>query len=512
MKAFYTATILAVVLLGSAGVLFWNDYLDSRNLEVHSQQAISQIKSKFESSYSPLSKINSEEIRQQKAAAELIDPTTILPHTEKYPRREIVSLYHYAETCKNRGSLHLQNRNLQKAQVWHEYTCNYRKTLPEAFFRTQPFMHPSGESFVTLAARHKDSQFSKSSWIVSHLRYAHILENSLIGFLDPRNLRSILNGDTLIETPSSLLISHKIDTSLSPSTTYFVYSRRSWDEFLNKQSVRTSENMTTGCILREANLCWVKNNKRSARENFRLALLFSAGLLTLAGTLVVQIIRRNIFQRRASKQRTFVLQMLTHEIRTPATAVQLSLETLRSEFDKLPSNSQEAFLRICDQTQKLIRVIEASKQYLINDNSSNSVKFKAQSTPSINFFFEAIVEKYGDQVNMQPLHQDRPGNFDRYWIELCLNNLIDNALAHGRPPVNVSLSYTGKRLVIDIQDNGVLKAKSIEELAVQFKRGQTSHGLGLGLVLVQKITRAMGGELTLTCAPTTFSMKFKDLS
>jgi two-component sensor histidine kinase len=513
MKIVYTTTLLAFLLLSSGGVLLWWDYASSSKFEAFPQAAVYQIKSNFESKNKPLFTINNEEIRQSKESKELIDPRVVLPHTQKYPFKEMAAIFKYAESCKGPLPKHLSDVDLIKTLKWHEYVCGRRKNLGEDFFKTRPFMHPSGKSFVALAVKLGRGVFKDPSWVSSHLRFEHILESpNRFTSLSLENFANLLGGDPIVEAKSYVFLMHKNEISMGPGTVYSAYGKETWDKFLSHQFFIIRKGTGPDCVLEEGGLCWAQNKARSANESLHLALIFTAGLLLLAGTLLGQIIRKSISQKRAANQRTFVLQMLTHEIRTPATSLRLSLETLRSEFDRLPTESQKAFLRICDQTEKLVSVIEASKQYLIQENTDRSVKLKTQTISSLNSFFETITEKYGPKISLKNLSVDRSANFDRYWIELCLHNLIDNALAHGKGPVNVALSQMDDELVIDVQDQGILKTKSLDDLATPFQKGELSQGLGLGLTLVRKITQSMGGELTLKDEPTTFSIKLRDLT
>jgi len=203
--------------------------------------------------------------------------------------------------------------------------------------------------------------------------------------------------------------------------------------------------------------------------------------------------------------------MLTHELRTPATAICLAAETQRTEFDSLPVDSQKAFLQICEELQRLNRVIDASKNYLKFDGSNHLLDASTQSVVSVNCLMENILEPYFDKVTYQPLLHDKSLRLDRYWVELCIKNLIENSLIHGKPPVILSILDDKDILVISIQDDGTTSFTSLDQMAIPFQKDHASRGLGLGLTIVQKVVAAMKGELFFKTKPTRFSIKLRQI-
>jgi len=85
------------------------------------------------------------------------------------------------------------------------------------------------------------------------------------------------------------------------------------------------------------------------------------------------------------------------------------------------------------------------------------------------------------------------------------NNLIDNALAYGRPPVDVSTCRRGNVVAIDVADRGLgIPAGDVERLKQPFTRAGEARtredgaaGAGLGLAIVDRIARLHGGGFDL---------------
>src|SRR5262249_13115036 len=83
-----------------------------------------------------------------------------------------------------------------------------------------------------------------------------------------------------------------------------------------------------------------------------------------------------------------------------------------------------------------------------------------------------------------------------------VTNLIDNALRHGAPPIEVSTRREDGSVVLEVADRGRgIPVDQIERLKRPFTRGDPSRsgvaGAGLGLAIVERIARLHGGTLEL---------------
>jgi signal transduction histidine kinase len=230
------------------------------------------------------------------------------------------------------------------------------------------------------------------------------------------------------------------------------------------------------------------------------------GVLLLVGTIVELLWRRVRFMKQQKEERAFVMQNLTHELRTPVAGLGLSVEQIRADFDTLPENLQSSFLRICDDVQRLKRVIEGSTQYLRSSTTPQDLFLKKKNIASVNDFVESVIARFDEPIEFAPLAQDCSVNEDPYWFAICLQNIIQNALKHGKPPVRVELS---PNLKISVIDSGNLHDVSLAELTPAFSKGAHSEGLGLGLSIVNRVIKEMGAKLTVHGAPTTFTIDLK---
>jgi two-component system osmolarity sensor histidine kinase EnvZ len=95
---------------------------------------------------------------------------------------------------------------------------------------------------------------------------------------------------------------------------------------------------------------------------------------------------------------------------------------------------------------------------------------------------------------------------DAVALARLLDNLIANALHHGAPPVEVSLSERNGSAVLGVSDHGPgipagRRAEALRPFARLDDARTRTGNVGLGLALADAITRAHGGTLTLGEAP-----------
>lgn len=91
-------------------------------------------------------------------------------------------------------------------------------------------------------------------------------------------------------------------------------------------------------------------------------------------------------------------------------------------------------------------------------------------------------------------------------LQRLLDNLLDNALRHGAPPVEVILARAGPALRLSVRDHGpgiapADRARALEAFAQIEPARATGGSCGLGLAIVQRIAGAAGGRLTLEDTP-----------
>ena len=94
-------------------------------------------------------------------------------------------------------------------------------------------------------------------------------------------------------------------------------------------------------------------------------------------------------KRQEMKSRMLILQILTHELRTPIASLSLTVEGFRREFERLPESVYDEFRRLCEDSRCLRQLAEASKDYLQSDNKP----LASDWVPSVKEWLEFKIEE-----------------------------------------------------------------------------------------------------------------------
>lgn len=396
------------------------------------------------------------------------------------------------------------------------------------FLNLKPFMSPFGQSFAQqffLNPKNPMSEADKVIWAENHFDYFHALELKnlnhyqihfpkdfkILSEMTEKELREMIGQSEVLLTSRFVLFRFSSNTSFHPSQyfSYFAYSledfEKALEEMFPKMGVRYETNNQT-CLFRESNLCWYEKNDQFNAFLKQYTIVFFVTSILIVIFMIFIVYKRVAEEKLEEEKKRFALQTLTHELRTPLASINLSLEQLRDSFDKLGSNQQHALGRIFSDVARLIRLAEASKQYLGREKSKKLINFKLTNISSFNMLLNSVTEIFEDNITVEPLDPDISLQTDPYWLSICIKNLIDNAIEHGSQPVVIHSAVNKNNLVVTVTDNGRSEFTSLEQMKSAFVKNPNSKGLGLGLNLVDQIVKELGGTLHFTNKPTRFSI------
>jgi signal transduction histidine kinase len=480
----------------------------------------------FVETHSPVTRASLEYLEQFKVSQDLLSPDSILPKTHRYPLEQIRLLYHGMKTCRwSKFDMHHLHPHLRKAVIWQQFLCGQVPELPEIFFSIPPLMHPMGSSYVYLAYKTEISVFKDSKWLERHRSRLHVNELSLLpdavkltamqsifASLSPEELLNIQHRESAVLGDDYVFFREEgsVGEDSSPFSVYKVFQRDEFEKFLSSTRFSIQKVGNSYSVFQQGNMAWNINSSYLNSRSQRYRILAIVSILLLIGNLIwiaAGQIQRKIKEQR---ERLFVLQTLTHELRTPVAGMQLNLEPFRAQFDKMDEEGQKAFFRIADSLRRLNRVIEASTQYLRSDRRHSDVKFHYENVEMIGDYLDSICCDYENEVVLVSSENEVSFPIDVYWLGMCVKNLIENALKHGKKPVRVSYGLNHKgALFIEVEDQGNISLGELESLTQAFARRSANDGIGLGLTLVKRITGQMGGKLEFDACPTRVRMVMK---
>lgn len=485
---------------------------------------ITAIKSDFQRRVAPQSIVNFNSLYFSPEQFKLLDPANTLPE----PGTDHSILYSTTKNCFKGFTKLINTDNFEKVWVWEEFRCGGRSFLPASFFTDPPYMHPSGKSFAYLAYNLKKGGYDKKSWVKDHLSYFHTMElknlrvnmgelggiYTILARLDEEALGDLAKGQGTILTRDFLfarLRYPKIFNILE----YRIYLREDLEHFL-EASPYSIENFRSNrtCFYKDGELCWNYN----VRHLFRMANTSTLGVFLGLVIMIVVAVRLLLVklkgQRLEDERRRLALQVLTHEFRTPITSMLLTIERLNKKYDTMDEETLDAFLRLSSEVYRMQRLTETSRNYLKAQQSKELINFNFEQVPSVNMYFEELLggydERLGEDFKVHYLETDGEFHTDTYWVGICVKNLVENALVHGTKPIEVKLRLDSDELYVEVADKGKCDFDDLEEITREFVKGNKSSGTGLGLNIVKKVVKEMGGIMSLNPNPTTFTISFKN--
>jgi two-component system sensor histidine kinase RstB len=196
-------------------------------------------------------------------------------------------------------------------------------------------------------------------------------------------------------------------------------------------------------------------------------------------------------------QRRELVASISHEVRTPVTAILASLELLDTHGSELPDEELSELSGIAlEQTRYMARMIE--DLILLSRNRPSGLKLRARRISIDTAIDQAIADLDAPHVERRGV----PGaiaNADPDRLRQAIGNYLSNALQYGDSRCIVSVQRNGDVLMIDVHDDGPGVPYRFREIIWEhFERG--SHrldsqiqGSGIGLAVVDLIANAHGG-------------------
>jgi two-component system sensor histidine kinase KdpD len=217
--------------------------------------------------------------------------------------------------------------------------------------------------------------------------------------------------------------------------------------------------------------------------------------------------------RESEQLRSVLLDSVTHEFRSPLTAIKASVTSLLGSPNRPPTHSpeerQELLTVINEESDRLNRLIGEAAEMAQLD--ANKVEFRFESAPIAPTVAESLEElkqllvQHPVEVRIPP---DLPNaRMDSAHVKEVLVHLIENAAKYSPAGAPIRITAEAKAgdqtLNISIADRGPGIDDFEQSLVFEkFYRGRNQrvqvHGTGMGLAICKAIVEAHGGRIGVT--------------
>lgn len=208
-------------------------------------------------------------------------------------------------------------------------------------------------------------------------------------------------------------------------------------------------------------------------------------------------------RREADAVRDAFISMLSHELRTPTTAIYAGAQLLRRHRDSVGREQAGIVDDIAAEAERLERIVQ---NFLVLARVDRGAEVRGHEPVLLQRLVPKALlretERWPDRTFLDRLSPDLPPvAADESAVELVLRNLVNNAAKYGGPgaTVEVTGSVDGGMVRLEILDDGPgLTAAEADDVFSLFYRSPrlaaSADGAGVGLYVVRSTVNALEGS------------------
>lgn len=202
--------------------------------------------------------------------------------------------------------------------------------------------------------------------------------------------------------------------------------------------------------------------------------------------------------RSSDRARAAVIATLAHDLRSPAAMVAGSMRLLRERDDELEPEVRAELLGAAErQAERLLDLADS----LVDSDRLRGQPLTLRRTPTR---VVDLVDRAGWLTDVEVAvtgDLDAVVDVDARRLQHVLTNLLENAVRHGAPPVEVDIVAAGDEVRVHVRDHGPgVPDRLGDEVFGRYVHGGADGSTGLGLWLARSLVEAHGGRLDLAAA------------
>ena len=218
----------------------------------------------------------------------------------------------------------------------------------------------------------------------------------------------------------------------------------------------------------------------------------------------VDIAQQAVVEMESERLRNTLLAAISHDVRTPLTALIGLAESLQRSLPPLSRQQADMAQAMTQQARQLNALVTNLLDMARLQNAGVNLNSEWQSVEEV---VGSAIRAAQPALDGKAVHTEIPPNlplveFDAVLMERVLVNLLENAAKYGAPPYEIRASVSPDSLVVAVRDHGpglppAMRGREAE-LFEKFTRGQTESatpGVGLGLAICKAIADAHRGQI-----------------
>ena len=200
---------------------------------------------------------------------------------------------------------------------------------------------------------------------------------------------------------------------------------------------------------------------------------------------------------------------VSHELKTPITAIKAAIETLLCDHDAAPDQAQRFHAIIDRQADRLSAIVEdlLALARLEQQEQRQPIELTRCDLASV---LHAAVDTCQSQAQGHDItlridaEPDLEARVDAALLEQAVMNLLDNAIKYSdeHTQVRVNARRGEGEIVLEVQDHGPgIEERHLERIFERFYRTDAARsralgGTGLGLAIVKHVAQVHGGRVS----------------
>ncbi len=246
------------------------------------------------------------------------------------------------------------------------------------------------------------------------------------------------------------------------------------------------------------------------RYGNRFPVVVSANPLVLDGELtgVIAVLRNVTKEHDADRAKSEFVSLVSHQLRTPLTAMKLLGDLLAKEtVGSLSEQQLQIVGRMNESTEKMIALVNALLNVSRIENSTLTANLV---TADFSDVVDEVISELRPLIRMRqlvlrytPLKGEAPVTTDPGLLRQVVANVVSNAIQYSprRKHLEIEVRKKGSSYVLSVRDWGIgIPEDMRDRVFARFFRspGAVKHkpdGTGLGLYLSHKIMELLGGRI-----------------